>query len=72
MKLGLKSHTVVHDLPSFTRDEVSQHRTRDDCWIIVRGEVYNVTSWLDKHPGGAKLLLNHAGEDVTVSDCAVI
>ena len=45
---------------------MSRHRTKDDCWIIYRGEVYNVTSWLDKHPGGTQLLLDHAGEDVTV------
>ena len=51
----------------YTREEVSRHNTKDDCWIILYGKVYNVTSWLDKHPGGAQLLLNHAGEDATVS-----
>ncbi|CAI8003599.1 hypothetical protein GBAR_LOCUS3685, partial [Geodia barretti] len=30
----------------FSREDVFQHRTREDCWIILYGEVYNVTAWL--------------------------
>ena len=55
-------------LPSFTREEVFQHRKKDDCWIILHGEVYNVTSWLGKHPGGARLLLHYGGEDASVRE----
>ena len=51
----------------FTREEVFQHRKKDDCWIILEGEVYNVTSWLTKHPGGARIVLHYGGEDATVS-----
>ena len=57
---------VAKQLPCFTREEVFQHRKQDDCWIILHGEVYNVTPWLSKHPGGAKLLLHYGGEDATV------
>ena len=53
-------------LPCFTREEVFQHRKKDDCWIILHGEVYDVTSWLRKHPGGARMLLHYGGEDATV------
>lgn len=55
-------------LPCFTREEVFQHRKKDDCWIILHGEVYNVTPWLSKHPGGARLLLHYGGEDATVRE----
>ncbi len=65
MMNGIETHSK--QLPRFRREEVSQHRTKEDCWIILHGEVYNVTSWLNKHPGGAKILLNHAGEDASVS-----
>jgi len=54
-------------LPHFTREEVFRHRKKEDCWIVLHGKVYDVTSWLNKHPGGAKLLLDHAGEDASVS-----
>ena len=55
------------ELPCFTRQEVSAHKKYGDCWIVIEGEVYNVSSWLKKHPGGARLLMHYAGEDATVS-----
>ena len=36
-----------------------------DCWIIVRGVVYDVTSFLESHPGGPLLILSVAGGDAT-------
>lgn len=58
---------VQQSLPVYTREEVSRHKTIDDCWIILHGQVYNVTSWLRKHPGGVRLLMHYAGEDASVS-----
>ena len=31
----------------YSRSEVARHSTRDDCWIIIGGKVYDVTNWLD-------------------------
>lgn len=50
---------------SFTLDEVSSHRTREDCWIVVSGQVLDVTKFLRDHPGGALPLLAVAGKDAT-------
>ncbi|MBA0815996.1 hypothetical protein Gohar_000706 [Gossypium harknessii] len=36
----------------YTMQEASQHNTKDDCWIVIDGKVYDVTSYLDEHPGG--------------------
>lgn len=49
----------------FTRDQVRAHRTRDDCWIILYGRVYDVTKYLDYHPGGVEEITRIAGMDVT-------
>eukprot|EP00010_Vexillifera_abyssalis_P000418 CAMPEP_0201556730 /NCGR_PEP_ID=MMETSP0173_2-20130828/57410_1 /ASSEMBLY_ACC=CAM_ASM_000268 /TAXON_ID=218659 /ORGANISM="Vexillifera sp., Strain DIVA3 564/2" /LENGTH=149 /DNA_ID=CAMNT_0047969187 /DNA_START=12 /DNA_END=461 /DNA_ORIENTATION=+ len=48
----------------FTRAEVEKHHTADDCWIIIHDRVYNVTSWVEKHPGGDAIGLK-AGQDST-------
>ena len=39
----------------FTEQEVSQHTSENDCWIIVHGKVYDVTKFLNEHPGGKKV-----------------
>lgn len=52
-------------LRQFTRGEVAKHSQAGDCWVILAGKVYNVSSWLDIHPGGSNPLISHAGKDGT-------
>ena len=49
----------------FTAATVAEHNRPDDGWIIVRGEVYNVTSFLTSHPGGPGVILPFLGRDAT-------
>jgi hypothetical protein len=44
---------------------VAQHNNRNSCWIIVKDEVFDVTDFLDQHPGGAGIILKYAGKDAT-------
>jgi cytochrome b involved in lipid metabolism len=39
------SRREVSGLPAFSRAEVAAHSTPSDCWVVVRGKVYNVTEW---------------------------
>mmetsp|Transcript_7010 Transcript_7010/g.7697 ORF Transcript_7010/g.7697 Transcript_7010/m.7697 type:complete len:125 (-) Transcript_7010:56-430(-) len=48
-----------------TKEEVKKHKTDEDCWIILNGNVYNVTEYLDYHPGGRPKLMMAAGKDAT-------
>ncbi|ORM41222.1 Uncharacterized protein C1F12.10c [Babesia sp. Xinjiang] len=45
--------------------EVAKHASESDCWIIYKGKVYDVTRYLDIHPGGRQHLLDYAGKNVT-------
>jgi alkylation response protein AidB-like acyl-CoA dehydrogenase/predicted heme/steroid binding protein len=52
-------------MAALTREEVAKHSTPDDAWVIVDGDVYDVTKFAKLHPGGAGLLLEFAGKDAT-------
>lgn len=48
----------------FTAEDVAAHTSRKSCWVSRLGRVYDVTGFLNDHPGGEDLILNHAGRDV--------
>ena len=52
-------------LPLFSVEEVQQHNTEKDAWVIHCGKVYDVSDFLERHPGGRDILVDHAGQDVT-------
>lgn len=48
-----------------TPEELAKHKEKTDCWICIRGMVYNVTPYLEYHPGGEDELMRGAGADAT-------
>ncbi|KAK7049727.1 hypothetical protein VNI00_005758 [Paramarasmius palmivorus] len=57
-------------------EELQQHATKDNLWVLINGKVYDVTKFIDEHPGGDEVILAEAGardateafEDVGHSD----
>lgn len=47
-------------------DEVAEHATKDDCWMVIEGKVYDTTEFISsgKHPGGSAILQG-CGKDAT-------
>ncbi|XP_065863115.1 cytochrome b5 [Euphorbia lathyris] len=46
-------------------EDVVQHNKIKDCWLIISGKVYDVTPFMDDHPGGDEVLLSSTGADAT-------
>lgn len=44
---------------------MQKHTSRESCWVILYGEVWDVTDFLPNHPGGANIILKLAGKDAT-------
>ncbi|XP_050828283.1 cytochrome b5 reductase 4 isoform X1 [Serinus canaria] len=57
---GLKGRLI-----EVTENELSKHNKKEDCWICIRGFVYNVTPYMEYHPGGEDELMKAAGTDGT-------
>jgi len=52
---------------AFTMDDVKAHATASDCWSVVDGTVYNLTSWEGQHPGGKQVIVGMCGTDGTAA-----
>lgn len=48
----------------YSWDEIAKHRSDDDCWLVIKGKVYDMSSWVKHHPGG-RLILNGSGREAT-------
>jgi cytochrome b involved in lipid metabolism len=51
--------------PSYTLAQVATHSSASSCWSIIQNNVYDLTSWINQHPGGAKAILSICGKDGT-------
>ena len=62
--LSLIGSTIVNDNSSFSGislEELSNHNSETDCWVVYQGKVYDLTSWLPKHPGSAEAIMPYCG-----------
>lgn len=49
----------------FTRSEVAKNADKDTMLFILHDKVYNVHAFLNEHPGGEEVLLDHRGTDAS-------
>jgi succinate dehydrogenase/fumarate reductase flavoprotein subunit len=56
---------LAAEYKEYTLEDVTKHNSEKDCWVVVDGQVLDVTKFLPDHPGGKKAVLIYAGKDAT-------
>lgn len=46
--------------------EVQEHNKAADCWVAMEGKVYDITKYVEEHPGGEAAISKYAGQDISV------
>lgn len=64
MTLAVRASKISTKL-KFTRKQVAVHNTEESCWVIHNDNVYDVTEFMEDHPGGKEYILEYAGKSVT-------
>lgn len=49
----------------YTLSQVKEHHTNKSAWLAIHNSVFDVTQFLNEHPGGEEVLLEQAGRDAT-------
>jgi len=53
-------------LPLYSKLQLASHNKENDVWVsLYNRKIYNVTDFVDEHPGGGDLILEYAGKDIT-------
>jgi uncharacterized protein YjdB len=58
---------IAHAITTYTMADVVTHNTAADCWVAISGNVYNLTSFISVHPGGAGPIIGLCGTDGTAA-----
>jgi len=50
----------------FNWDDVKKHTSNTNGrWIVIENQVYDITRWVKKHPGGSRVIAHYSGQDAT-------
>jgi cytochrome b involved in lipid metabolism len=52
------------NVQTYSPSQIAEHDSSDDCWIVVQDKVYDVTAFINSHPGG-EAILQGCGTDAT-------
>ena len=47
----------------YSLEDIALHNNENDCWTAVDESVYDLTSWINRHPGGREAILGLCGKD---------
>ncbi|XP_029941937.1 cytochrome b5 type B [Salarias fasciatus] len=64
---GENGETMDSSVKYYTLEDIQAHNMSNDTWLIIHDKVYDITSFLEEHPGGEEVLLEQAGADASES-----
>lgn len=62
---GVPPQTPPPHYIRISKEELKSHKTKEDCWTSINGKVFNITPYVDFHPGGVGEIMKCAGRDGT-------
>ncbi len=60
-----KTKTTTTVTPTFTMADVATHKDASSCYTVIGGSVYDLSMWVNMHPGGKGAILSICGIDGT-------
>jgi cytochrome b involved in lipid metabolism len=55
------------EVKEYSLEEIREHKTSESAWCIYKNGVYDITKYIDEHPGGGEQLLDASGGDLTAA-----
>lgn len=52
-------------LKKYSLNELSEHNDKNSLWVLIHHGIYDLTKFVEEHPGGEEVLLEQAGKDAT-------
>lgn len=59
------SNTQPQGTEKYSLEEIARHTSEGDAWLVHSTKVYDVSKFLERHPGGQDILVKNCGKDVT-------
>ena len=59
------SSSTPSSTKQYSLSDVSSHNSASSCWTAISGKVYDLTAWINQHPGGQRAILSICGVDGT-------
>jgi len=63
--MGKGGQNVSRSASLYKWSEVKEHTSKTDKWLVIKDQVYDISSWANKHPGGSRVISHFAGQDAT-------
>ncbi|WWC68990.1 uncharacterized protein I206_102926 [Kwoniella pini CBS 10737] len=62
---SIQNEKSIQPEGTYSLEQLKEHNTRESLWMLLHDKVYDITAFMDEHPGGDEVLIEEAGRDAT-------